>query len=111
MDEEYSKGTAYGRRVLHGSYLVGLASAASTLVGERFDKGSYRGASYGYDKVRFVRPVFIGDTVTMTYTITNLDRTRLRTLADVIGTKQDGTVCFAAVHIGQGLPPKQENAA
>jgi 3-hydroxybutyryl-CoA dehydratase len=105
MDEEYSKKTAYGRRVVHGAYLVGLASTASTIMGDRFEKGDYRGASYGYDRVRFVRPVFIGDTITMRYTITSMDPTTLRTLADVVGTNQDGTVCFAAVHIAQGLPP------
>ena len=108
MDEEYCKKTPYGRRVVHGAYLVGLASAASTLMGDRFDKGRFRGASYGYDKVRFVRPVFIGDTITMTYTIAELDHDTLRTHADVVGTNQHGAVCFAAVHVAQGLPPREE---
>lgn len=103
MDAEYCKTTAYGRRVVHGAYLVGLASAASTLMGETFAKGRYRGASYGYDKVRFVRPVFIGDTITMTYTITALLPDSLRTHAEVIGRNQHGDVCFAAVHVAQGL--------
>lgn len=104
MDAEYSAKTAYGRRVVHGAYLVGLASAASTLLGDVYEKGPYRGASYGYDRVRFVRPVFIGDTVTMTYTITDMREDELRTYADVRGTNQDGTVVFAAVHIGKGIP-------
>jgi 3-hydroxybutyryl-CoA dehydratase len=105
MDEEYCKGTSYGRRVVHGAYMVGLASSASTLMGDTFEKGRFRGASYGYDKVRFVRPVFIGDTITMTYTITELFPETLRTHAQVIGTNQRGEVCFAALHIAQGLPP------
>jgi len=109
VDAEYSKRTAYGRRVVHGAYLVGLASAASTLMGSTFDKGDYRGASYGYDKVRFVRPVFIGDTVTITYTIKEIDPSELKTYADVLGTNQDGTVVFAAVHIAKGLPKKKED--
>lgn len=104
MDAEYSRKTAYGRRVVHGAYLVGLASGASTLMGSSFEKGAYRGASYGYDRVRFVRPVFIGDTITITYTIRELIEAELKTLADVIGTNQDGTVVFAAVHIAKGLP-------
>jgi 3-hydroxybutyryl-CoA dehydratase len=108
MDEEYCKRTAYGRRVIHGAYLVGLASAASTLLGDRYLKGAFRGASYGYDKVRFIRPVFIGDTITMTYTVKELDAERLRTYSDVIGTNQDGTVVFAAVHIAQGLPKAED---
>jgi 3-hydroxybutyryl-CoA dehydratase len=111
IDAEYSRKTAYGRRVVHGAYLVGLASAASTLMGSTYDKGDYRGASYGYDKVRFVRPVFIGDTVTMTYTIREIDPSELKTYAEVLGTNQDGTIVFAAVHIAKGLPKKKESLA
>jgi acyl dehydratase len=107
MDEEYSKvHTAYGTRVAHGAYLVGLSSAASTLLGQTYDKGGYRGASYGYDRVRFIKPVLIGDTVTMTYTIKTIDPTEMKTYAEVIGTNQRGDVCFAAIHIGKGVPPK-----
>jgi acyl dehydratase len=105
MDEEYArKYTAVGKRVVHGSYMVGLASAASTLLGDMYDKGAYRGASYGYDKVRFIKPVFIGDTITMTYTVRELDAENLKTYSDVVGTNQDGIVVFAAVHIAKGLP-------
>jgi len=107
MDEEYArKFTSVGKRVLHGAYMVGLASAASTLLGDRYDKGAYRGASYGYDKVRFIKPVFIGDTITMTYTIREMDAENLKTYADILGTNQHGDVVFAAVHIAKGLPQK-----
>lgn len=111
MDEEYSKkNTSYGKRVIHGAYLVGLSSAASTLLGDRFDKGAYRGASYGYDKVRFIKPVFIGDTITMTYKVREMDAVEMKTYADIIGTNQDGTVVFASVHIAKGLAPKSRSA-
>ena len=106
IDEEYARTrTFYGKRVVHGALLVGLASAASTLIGERYDKGKWRGASYGYDRVRFIRPVFIGDTITMTYTITHMDEAELKTFAEVKGVNQHQEVCFAAIHIGKGLPP------
>src|SRR5690606_17174009 len=107
---EYARKTSYGRRVVHGAYLVGLASGASTLMGETYSKGKYRGASYGYDRVRFVGPVFIGDTVTITYTIARFDEAELKTYADVIGTNQDGAVVFAATHIAKGLPSQQAEA-
>ena len=113
IDEEYARTrTHYGKRVVHGALLVGLASAASTLIGDRYDKGKWRGASYGYDKVRFIRPVFIGDTITMTYTIERMDERELKTYATVVGVNQHGVTCFAAVHIGKGLPPpKPESGA
>ena len=75
------------------------------MIGDRYDKGKWRGASYGYDKVRFIRPVFIGDTITMTYTIERMDERELKTYAAVIGVNQHGVTCFAAVHIAKGLPP------
>ncbi len=106
IDEEYARTkTHYGKRVVHGALLVGLASAASTMIGDQYDKGKWRGASYGYDKVRFIRPVFIGDTITMTYTIERMDERELKTYASVVGVNQHGVTCFAAVHIGKGLPP------
>lgn len=106
IDEEYARTqTHYGKRVVHGALLVGLASAASTLIGDRYDKGKWRGASYGYDKVRFIRPVFIGDTITVTYTIERMDERELKTYANVVAVNQHGVTCFAAVHIGKGLPP------
>jgi acyl dehydratase len=105
IDAEYARThTFYKRRVVHGALMVGLASAASTLMGDRYDKGKWRGASYGYDRVRFIRPVFIGDTITVTYTIKSLDEQELKTYADVVATNQRGETCFAAIHIAKGLP-------
>lgn len=112
IDEEYARtSTYYGRRVVHGALLVGLASAASTLMGDRYDKGKWRGASYGYDRVRFIRPVFIGDTITVTYTITSMDEKEMKTYADVKAVNQHGDTCFAAIHIAKGLPAGKPSKA
>ena len=35
--------------------------------------GDETAVSLGYDKVRFLGPVYIGDTVTLTYTIIEVD--------------------------------------
>lgn len=65
------RGTAYGHRIAHGALLVGYMSAAPTLI---VAKGLSLGqdanpVSLGYDRVRFLKPVFIGDTITVTYTL------------------------------------------
>jgi acyl dehydratase len=104
IDAAYSAKTKYGKRVVHGALLVGLASAASTLMGDRYDKGRWRGASYGYDRVRFTHPVFIGDTMTVTYTIKTMDEAELKTYADITIVNQDGQLCLVATHIAKGLP-------
>ena len=61
----------YGRRIAHGALLIGFASTCSTMMIEKCNglAGDETAVSLGYDKVRFLGPVYIGDTVTLTYTI------------------------------------------
>ena len=55
----------------------------------------------GFDKVRFLAPVFLGDTVTVEYTIARLDLERRRSVAEVRITNQDGTLVAVAEHLLQ----------
>jgi len=96
VDEEYMRGTTYGRRVAHGALLVGFMSAASTKMVLGL-AGTI--VSYGYDRIRFLRPVFIGDTVTVTYEIVEQDAATGKVFARVTCTNQRGEVVAAATHI------------
>lgn len=60
MDKEWCAKQDFGQRIAHGTLIfsIGIGSTASTI--------NPRAMSYGYDKLRFVRPVFIGDTITTT---------------------------------------------
>jgi acyl dehydratase len=60
---------------------------------------SHYPVSLGYDRVRFLNAVLIGDTITVTYTITVVDKDKLRTLAAVELHNQSGVLCAAATHI------------
>lgn len=93
VDETYMRAGRYGRRIAHGTLLMGFMSAASA----RFCLG--RTVSLGYDRVRFVAPVFFGDTLTTGYTISRIDRDRRRAHADVRCTNQDGRLVAVAVNI------------
>ena len=55
--------------------------------------------SLGYDKVRFLGPVFIGDTVTLTYTITEVDPLKRRSRSDIKMVNQKGELVGVAQHI------------
>lgn len=96
VDEEHMRGTRYGRRIAHGGLMVAYMSAASSkiILGLR---GTI--VSYGYDRIRFPRPVFIGDTVTVTYEIVERDIAAGKTWASVTCTNQRGEVVAAATHI------------
>ena len=95
-DEEYMRGTRYGRRIAHGALCIGLMSAASTKIIEGLP-GTI--ISYGYDRVRFPAPLFFGDTVTVTYEIVERDPAALKTFARVTCATQRGDVVAAATHI------------
>jgi acyl dehydratase len=55
--------------------------------------------SLGYDRVRFLGPVFIGDTVTLTYTIVEVDPQKRQSLADISVVNQSGVLVTVARHI------------
>jgi 3-hydroxybutyryl-CoA dehydratase len=95
-NEEYMKTTRYGRRIAHGALLVGYMSAASTRVTERC---THPVVSYGYDRIRFVKPVFFGDTVTVEYRITERDEAQQKVFAQVTCTNQRDEVVAVATHI------------
>jgi 3-hydroxybutyryl-CoA dehydratase len=97
VDEEYMKATRYGRRIAHGVLLVAYMSTCSTKLIEA--AGDIPMVSYGYDRIRFIKPVFIGDTVTITYTITDRDDAEGRVLSDITVHNQDGELVAVARHI------------
>lgn len=63
MDKEWCATQDFGRRIAHGTlvFSVAIGMTASTI--------NPRAMSYGYDRLRFVRPVFIDDTITVEATI------------------------------------------
>lgn len=98
VDEEFMKTTRYGRRIAHGALLVGLMSRASTAACEGVT-GAGTVVSYGFDRIRFPRPCYIGDTVTVTYEIVERDPAAKKAFARVTCTTQRGDVVAAATHI------------
>ncbi|MDQ0393904.1 MaoC/PaaZ C-terminal domain-containing protein [Labrys monachus] len=63
MDAEFMKDSAFGQRIAHGTlvFAVGIGLTATLINPVAF--------SYGYDRLRFVRPVFIGDTTRTRVTV------------------------------------------
>ncbi|HEY4898653.1 MAG TPA: MaoC/PaaZ C-terminal domain-containing protein [Candidatus Nanopelagicaceae bacterium] len=59
MDAEWVKTQPIGRRIAHGTLIISIA------VGMTASDINPQAMSYGYDKVRFIKPVFIGDTITV----------------------------------------------
>jgi 3-hydroxybutyryl-CoA dehydratase len=63
VNEEFAKTTQFGKRLVHGCFSSGLISA---VIGMKLPGP---GALYGGQTVKFVKPVFIGDTLTAKATV------------------------------------------
>ncbi|QCX40291.1 dehydratase [Aureibaculum algae] len=63
MDAEWCKTQPFKQRIAHGTltFAVGIGMTATEINPEAFSKG--------YDRLRFVKPVYIGDTISVVVTI------------------------------------------
>jgi acyl dehydratase len=66
MDAEWMRTQPAGQRIAHGTLILSVA------VGMTATDINPQAMSYGYDTIRFIKPVFIGDTITVTAAITEL---------------------------------------
>ena len=62
-NEEFAKQTRFGRRIAHGAFVFGVSIGLTTRMNLLDDTII---AFAGVDKLRFVAPVFIGDTIHVT---------------------------------------------
>ncbi|MEI7601776.1 MAG: MaoC/PaaZ C-terminal domain-containing protein [Aestuariivirga sp.] len=105
VDEAAMSRTEYGGRIAHGALLVGYMSRASTLIGDRCEAlmAECYPVSLGYDRIRFLAGVRIGDTITISYRIESVDAVKMRTNAAVSIHNQSGTCCAVATHVMRWL--------
>jgi len=82
LDDAYAKGTRFGRRIAHGMLAASLVSAtlANELPG--------RGTVYLSQSLRFVAPVFPGDTVTARVTVTRVREDKPVVTLETVCTNQ-----------------------
>lgn len=96
VNERYMKTSPFGGRIVQGGLLLGFASSAA---GAFANKYGIAGVSVGYDRIRIVKPVFIGDTVRISYRIERIELTRHRSYAALAFTNQAGEPVLVGEHI------------
>jgi 3-hydroxybutyryl-CoA dehydratase len=106
-NEAFMNTTKYKTRIVHGVLTFALGSTASTLI-QTQAKAEIPSVSYGYDRLRFVKPVYFGDTVTATYTIIEIDNENLKSVGKVEVVNQKGEVVVVANHILKFFPLDEE---
>ncbi|WP_242135646.1 MaoC family dehydratase [Aestuariivivens marinum] len=65
MDAEWCKTQSFKKRIAHGTltFSIGIGMTATEINPEAFSKG--------YDRLRFIKPVYIGDTIRVVVTISD----------------------------------------
>jgi acyl dehydratase len=98
LDAEFCKTLPFGQRIAHGTmvFTIGVGLTATVINPVAF--------SYGYDRLRFVRPVFIGDTLRSRVEITAKELMANRSgfgrvTERLTVTKQTGENAIVADHI------------
>jgi len=68
VDAEFARQTRFGQRIAHGTmtFAIGIGLTANQINPVAF--------TYGYDKLRFPKPVFIGDTLRTRITIKHKEK-------------------------------------
>ncbi len=84
LDEEFAKNTRFGQRIAHG--MLSGAFISAVLGNELKDMKIV----YLSQTMKFIAPVFIGDTVTTTATVTNIREDRQIITCETVCTNQAG---------------------
>ena len=98
VNETYAAGTRFKHRIAHGMLSAGLISA---VLGTQLPGP---GTIYMGQEMRFVKPVFIGDTVTATCTVTERIVEKNRLKLETIVTNQKGEQVITGT--ATVMPPK-----
>ncbi|MGK7393567.1 MAG: MaoC family dehydratase [Candidatus Cyclobacteriaceae bacterium M3_2C_046] len=106
VDDAYMKQSSFGKRIAHGALMVGYMSTASTLILEKFspDITDHTPVSLGYDRVRFILPVLIDDTITVKYEVQRYEQEKMRSYAGIEIRNQHNKLVAVATHILKWVP-------
>lgn len=96
MNAEFMATTRFKQRLVHGAYILGLISAAST---ELIKESGGFAVAYGHDRVRYLAPTFIGDTLKVVYRPDQIEASNGKVTSTVEVTNQHEQLVAVASHI------------
>jgi acyl dehydratase len=84
-EEAAMSGAVYQGRIAHGALLITYMSARSTEIVERIPnvRATETPVSLGYDHIRLIKPVYIGDRLNLCYKVRDVDAVKRRARSDI----------------------------
>jgi len=110
VNKAYMEKSSYGKLMAHGALMVGFMSTVSTIAIAHTRDAEETPVSVGYDKIRFLKPVFLGDTITVDYTIAEIELEKKRSYADIKICNQDEELVAVGRHILQWVANPSKNS-
>ena len=104
VNKVYMEKSPYGKLMAHGALMIGFMSTASTMAIAHTRDAEETPVSLGYDRIRFLKPVFLGDTITVHYEFVSIDTDSKRSVADIKLTNQHNELTTVAQHILKWVP-------
>lgn len=101
VNERYMQSSRFGTRIAQGALVVGFTSAAAAMFGLKY---RVDGVSAGYDRLRFVKPVLIGDTIRIHYELVRIETERNRAYASLKVTNQNDEIVLIGEHVLRLMP-------
>ena len=97
LDDEFARTTPFGRRIAHGMLIAGILSG---VLGMEFPG---QGTVYASQTLKFIRPVFLGDLVTVSIEVVEIDPERNRVRLATTCSTAAGKVLVGEAVV---LPPR-----
>lgn len=112
INQAFMEKSPYGTRIAHGAMMLAFVSAASTRLVERMPPNpSMVPVNLGYDRIRFLEAVRIGDTITVMYRVRDTDPQRLRATCTAEITNQNGVLVAVVENLLKWVPSPADSAA
>ena len=102
FDDDFVAKTPFGRRVVHGGLTSGILNA---LVAEDMPGP---GTVFMSMELSFVKPVFVGDTITATATVLEVHATKPVCKLEMTVERQDGVVVLTGTTMCYRMTPRAD---
>jgi len=101
VSDREARAAGFDKRIAHGLLTVSLLSATESEMSRRIVARGVKAKplSLGYDKIRFLRPVYPGETLTAIYRIEGIDAEAMRAIGDCRVEAEDGTPVCVGKHV------------